>query len=142
MMGDTSHKVSDLRKKYLRSLVNTDFKSVCDVSVPVTESLLGDQFDNSVKKIKDTCRHQSFLLEAHVSTRSSPSSSSAKRSSRESRSREFSKNLSVRVSRDFLRSRKLHRDVTVRQTEVRVFAGTGSPGHTGEASRSSFRRKW
>ena len=42
MMGDTSNKVSDQRKKYLRSLLNTDFRSVCDKDVPVSESLLGD----------------------------------------------------------------------------------------------------
>ena len=52
MMGDTSNKVSNHRKAYLRSLVNTDFKSVCDKEIPVSASLLGDSFEYKVKKIK------------------------------------------------------------------------------------------
>ena len=82
VMGDTSNKVSDQRKAYLRSLINTDFKSVCNKELPVSSYLSGDDFE---AKIRDTSRSQSFMINPQSESRAS---SSSKRSSRDNRVRE------------------------------------------------------
>ena len=61
MIGETSNKVSMLRKNAIRSLVNSDYKSLCTKDVVVTSSLLGDDFDSKVKKIRETSKSQSLM---------------------------------------------------------------------------------